>query len=621
MRKTLQRGKQQVIFNHLPQSTLDFGDRVFAKIMRIRGSQATSLNADMVLRKIEEEARAWPEEFRPALRDDILRDPARFVLLDPRDVEAELFPKVFWCDNKSSCGRVFNSGGRASRLQKNCPTCKTGRLNQLRFVTVHRCGELAPLVPPPCPNGHGTSDMALETRGSERIAGFRWMCRRCGTAKDLFAGMCRACQWPDPQLRTMSIEVHRARRTYYAQYTTLLNVPSNRFNRLLRDSNWPVIVAAKLLDFPELQGQRLEDCGRPSDGTAEPANVPASQLDELIKRQLRGEITAEQLMAELQRLTTRSTAEQDRANPTRLGHELHARSGVPISRWEQAAQQVLEALLPMEIGRPQRLSEDQSRTDLQAQSVGMGLQEVMVLDDFPMIIAAYGFTRTEDGPRSPGRQGIVSRLNPFPADRDHAGRTPIFVDQVNADAIVLKLDPSRVLTWLSRNGINVSLPRGSDAAAVQTGYFVDLFADANLRETIPATLGAQRMVFGLLHSLSHLAVRQAALLSGLERTSLSEYLLPGTLTAIIYCNHRFGATIGALTSLYEQSLGDWLAAIRGAHRCVYDPVCYEAGGNCHACTHAAETSCRFFNLNLSRSFLFGGLDDIVGAVNHGYFQV
>src|SRR5687767_6842396 len=105
-RKTLDRGKQQVIFNHLPQSTLDFGGGVIARISRIRGSQATSLNSSMVVRKIAEEARAWPEEFRPALRDEVLRDTARFVLLDPREAEAELFPKVFWCDNQS-CGRVF----------------------------------------------------------------------------------------------------------------------------------------------------------------------------------------------------------------------------------------------------------------------------------------------------------------------------------------------------------------------------------------------------------------------------------------------------------------------------------------------------------------------------------
>lgn len=61
-------------------------------------------------------------------------------------------------------------------------------------------------------------------------------------------------------------------------------------------------------------------------------------------------------------------------------------------------------------------------------------------------------------------------------------------------------------------------------------------------------------------------------------------------------------------------------AIREARRCVYDPVCRDHEGNCHACTHLAETSCRFFNLNLSRSFLFGGPDSELARIPVGYFD-
>lgn len=122
-----------------------------------------------------------------------------------------------------------------------------------------------------------------------------------------------------------------------------------------------------------------------------------------------------------------------------------------------------------------------------------------------------------------------------------------------------------------------------------------------------------RMVFALLHTLSHAAVRQASLLCGLDTTSLSEYLLPTALSVAVYCNHRSGATI-ALTALYEQSLAEWLAAIRGARRCVYDPACREHGASCHFCAYQAENTCRFFNLNLSRSFLFGGPDRELGSI-------
>jgi hypothetical protein len=128
------------------------------------------------------------------------------------------------------------------------------------------------------------------------------------------------------------------------------------------------------------------------------------------------------------------------------------------------------------------------------------------------------------------------------------------------------------------------------------------------------------MTFGLLHTVGHLAVRQAGVLSGLDRTSISEYLVPPALSVTLFCSHRAGATIGALTSLFEETAPQWLGLIKDSSRCVYDPVCREASGSCHACTHLAETSCRYFNLNLNRAFLFGGPDPELGMIRFGYLD-
>jgi hypothetical protein len=42
--------------------------------------------------------------------------------------------------------------------------------------------------------------------------------------------------------------------------------------------------------------------------------------------------------------------------------------------------------------------------------------------------------------------------------------------------------------------------------------------------------------------------------------------------------------------------------------CVYDPVCMEETGACHACMHVSEMSCEHFNRNLSRRYLFGWIE-------------
>jgi hypothetical protein len=274
---------------------------------------------------------------------------------------------------------------------------------------------------------------------------------------------------------------------------------------------------------------------------------------------------------------------------------------------------MLEAVMPLESGQPKELFNQPPATPAVQIARRMGLSRLTLATDFPIITATYGYSRAEYRPNQ-------CRLNPFPPERDHGGKLPIFVDQVQADALLLSLDPEHVCVWLERNGFPPSLPAGTDSTLARRAYFVQLFDDISLRETLDASRPQVRLVFNLLHTFSHLCVRQAALLCGLDRTSLSEYLLPRVLTCALYCNHRFGATIGALTALFEQSLAEWLNAVRDTRRCVYDPVCRNHEGSCHACTHLAETSCRFFNLNLGRSFLFGGPDPELAQVLIGYFD-
>ncbi len=608
------RGKQQVLFNYLPNRTFDF-ERVaaIARVVGIRGDPRTDLNAPVLLRRIAEEVGAWQEDFRPALRDDVFRHSDRFVLLDPRSVQSELFPKVLWCQNRG-CGRVFDFRHREF-LPNQCPACHQGRLVQLRFVKIHRCGALQPLLPPNCQQCHANTQMALDTRGSERISSFQWICRRCNRGVGLFGGHCRECQWPDQTLRGMDIEVHRAGRTFYAHTTVLLNIPHRRLDAFFGLLEWPAIAAAKFLGLPEVANRSLTDYGPSSHGPigTQSPGLSGSDLDELMRRQAAGELTPQQFVSEMQALRERRQQEQQASSPSGIGQSLSQRTGVPWPIWQRAGQEMLEAIMPMETGRPTEL-DLRSPTAPSAQIARqMGFSRLVLVSDYPIITATYGFSRCEYLPNQ-------CRLNPFPAHPDHGGKFPIFVDQVQADALLLSLNPDRVIAWLERNGCQPMIPFGSDQQLARRAYFVQLLSNVPLRETLRADRREARMVFGLLHTLSHLSVRQAALLCGLDRTSLTEYVLPRALTFALYCNHRFGATIGALTALFEQSLREWLNAVRETRRCVYDPVCRDRMGNCHACTHLAETSCRFFNLNLSRAFLFGGQDYELGEIRVGYFD-
>jgi hypothetical protein len=366
------------------------------------------------------------------------------------------------------------------------------------------------------------------------------------------------------------------------------------------------------LDFPEVRGRRLSEWGALSTSTtSQPEGPTADELDELLTQQASGQLSPEGFVKEMKQLRESRRAALNSQTP--MSEILVQRTGLALGVWERAGQEMLETVMPFDTASPRDLSVDHRGSIADVLAKELGLSRLSLVSDYPILTSTFGYSRSEYRPR-------LCRLNPFPPDRDLGGKYPIFVDQVQADALLLSLDTGRVLRWLAASGVPVAAPPGTDQGAAERAYFVQLLHDAPLHSTLDAPHAAQRMVFALLHTLSHIAVRQAGILCGLEGTSLSEYLLPKSLTVALYCNHRFGATIGALTALYEQSLAEWLSAIKSARECVYDPVCRERESSCHACTHLAETSCRHFNLNLSRALLFGGHDAVLGRIAVGYFD-
>lgn len=612
MGKKMRRGKQQVMFNYLPGKTFEF-ERVsiISRVQSIRGIVNSQLNEAVILNKIADEVSAWSEEFRPGLRDSILSDPTRFVILDPKSVQAELYPRVFWCQNHR-CGHVLDRTNSDILPQNNkCPKCRVGTMVQLRFVKVHSCGAIEPLTPYFCTHCRSSNNVALETRGSERISNFRWICRDCGSTSSVFAGRCRQCN----QDNNMSIEVHRSGRTFYPHSTVLLNQPSNEMTSFLRIEEWPYLASASYFELPETKGRKLydfhRDLGQPN--SPQDTGITNQELDVLMQKQLNGQLTAEQVLAEMQLLRNRRVEEKKNSSPGVIKQKLIERSGVSEEIWSRAGQEMLEAVMPAQSSRVEDIfTRPTNNSQIVSSARRIGLSKLSLIKDFPITIATYGYSRVDYRPDE-------CRLNPFQPDIEHNGKLPIFVDLVQADALFFKLDHDRVIKWLETNNYPPTLPTGSDATLARQAYFIQLFDSITYGHTLTENNPQARLVFGLLHTFSHICIKQAALLCGLDRTSLSEYILPRTLSFALYCNHRAGATIGALVSLYEQSLAELLYEIRNSRHCVYDPVCGDNNGSCHACTHLAETSCRHFNLNLGRAFLFGGNDPILGRIR-GYFD-
>ncbi|WP_144241114.1 hypothetical protein [Fimbriimonas ginsengisoli] len=416
----------------------------------------------------------------------------------------------------------------------------------------------------------------------------------------------------------MQYELYRAGRTMYPQTVTAVNQPnrSEETTKLLATDGWAAAATSIHLGLDQIRGMSLNEWCRQrravdGDGAAATAEISTEELNALMNQLMRGEITPAQMQERVTQARQSASSSQVALSRANLEAAIYNAINLDSPAIASVGREMLESVFLSEATRVGTEQGDSNGTSIERLLAKMGIAEVSVVTDFPVTTAVYGFTR--------GAPGQKAKLNPFPRDT-HYGRIPVYTDVVEADALIVTLNPNMIVQWLESLGYSCTLPGASSPEVSAKGYFLNLFDGVDLRETIGAGAPEARLVFGALHSLSHISIRQAALLSGLDVTSMSEYLLPRSLSYAIFCNHRFGATIGALVSLFDQSLEIWLESIRENRGCVYDPVCTSQGGVCHSCCHLAETSCRFFNLNLARPMLFGGHDRELGNVSRGYLQ-
>ena len=112
----------------------------------------------------------------------------------------------------------------------------------------------------------------------------------------------------------------------------------------------------------------------------------------------------------------------------------------------------------------------------------------------------------------------------------------------------------------------------------------------------------------LLHTISHLLIKQLEYICGYSAASLSErlYCSPNEHAGImVYTVAGSEGSYGGIVTLVEKGgLKELMAsAYRKAMYCVNDPVCYKNTSVCFSCSLLPETSCEAFNSLLDRSFV------------------
>ena len=235
---------------------------------------------------------------------------------------------------------------------------------------------------------------------------------------------------------------------------------------------------------------------------------------------------------------------------------------------------------------------------------------VLLLERLREVNALLGFTRVE-APEE------ASNPDERPQMAGLARRKPDWVpaNQVHGEGIFIQFDEAALRTWAAQDGVerlNGMLEGG------HRGWRNSRHLDPN--EGYPG------IRYAMLHTLSHLLIRELALECGYNAASIRERIYADVSGAnpqagiLIYTAAADSdGTLGGLVDLGKpENLGRLLEqALNRAKICSSDPLCSEHdpakdrslhAAACHACSLVAETSCERGNRYLDRSLLVPTLD-------------
>lgn len=597
-----ERGPTQVLYRYLPGAIFEHDRYGLCIVDSVDVESSDRLNEQALFEALSDALQEWHRHGNPPAfpdpRDE--RQRRQYRIGRPREVHFRPFPTTLQC---RKCGHVFRLR-EGDRFHGRCPRegCG-GKLVQMRYVEAHNCGRLEEIhLPDRGCSQHGRRHLRFYDPG--RVQRARWVCGICGQEIQkprMTPCNCRYSQW----IRSAD----RGQRSY------------ERFLRLYPTGEPGLYIphVTAFVNFNQSEESQLSTLN--PDGHAALLarwwGLLEGPVMELLKRramnpsEIKGEVL--ELLESLRKIAPDKAREYEEQlfRPPGQKEIERVKGMIPLELLTvPPPRRLVEHIILLDSGRHQLTTTKQLGDAVRAELEKLGLLEVTHIDDFPVALLAFGYSRVARDPRR-------SLLNAFPADEE--GRIPLFVLPTETEGLWFQLDPQRVLGWLIQNGLlSGALPESREEAWAR--LYREILAN-EFRSDRVLTIQAQAILY-LLHTMSHILLQRIEW-SGFSPQSLGEYFMPETLSFVLFVNRFDGARIGGLATLFSLRLKEWLQdSAQGGRYCLYDPLCGESGASCAGCLHR-EHNCLYFNRYLSRSVLYGGDVDWerMGSteIQHGYW--
>jgi hypothetical protein len=242
------------------------------------------------------------------------------------------------------------------------------------------------------------------------------------------------------------------------------------------------------------------------------------------------------------------------------------------------------------------------------------LSQVLLLERLREVNALLGFTRIEAV-----EEASASEERPVVASLSRAALDWVPAGEVHGEGIFIQLNEASIQEWESLPAVKKLDKR---MLLGHTGW--------RRQRSLEPNLGYDGIRYTMIHSLSHILIRELALECGYNAASIRERIYatsgdnPQAGILIYTAAADSDGTLGGLVELGKpENLGRLLRqALNRTKICSSDPLCAEHdpgkdrslhGAACHACNFVAETSCERGNRYLDRSLIVPTLEHAAAA--------
>lgn len=608
----MRRGVQQALYKYLPGSWVDYtqsgGGVTYAVHVDYWNSiQLTGINNKRLLRIVNQRVHEFIEhssegeaavvDFAPTI------DEETYEVLTPKvsdtigAIHTSVKPWVFVCN---SCGRVrqyYSYDEFKRREHQPCDKCGK-HMTQIKMIRFCRCGYADGIYVPKCQNPeHGTKYMYRRGSGTD------FVCSKCGK-KAFISRTCPDCH-NQLEIRPALDSSH-----FIPATVTLIDLLDKRKDVFLdneKDYQGEKVVISQYLGL--VSPEQYESVVAKGSITREDDFEKALQIEADSLRAAGLDDTTITMVVEAKR----------RSNPNNQIFDAIAKvsNGLSVSIPEEYTP-IAEAILEYDelIHAKVTLSLEEAANDAEIINDGVkpnyrelaskfGFSNVQVCSSVPIVFCSYGYTRKE-------QFGDGIKLRGFPREME---KRNVYAARLETEGVLFEIDRKRIISWLLENGFisNLDKPKSNDEYdlkmwfldRIQTGLITPFTEIDDTGDKGKIT----KVVYTLIHSISHALIREAAEICGLDKSSLSEYILPNIPAIFIYCANSQGFSMGALYSAFQSQFDKWLKHSKeNSEKCIFDPICITHDKACAGCLFLNEVSCKHFNKDLDRSYLCGYFD-------------